>query len=158
VSIQSGIAFGGNLGVRMPMGIAIEGQVGYAPAEIEFDDGTGGTQTEDLKVLFAAANLQWRFGPPLIPVKPYVTGGAGIVRWQSDAFTAFGAEESVTNLAGNLGAGAYISVGPVMKLRLDGRAYITTFSAQDFDPTTADESKFQSHFVATAGLAFELGN
>jgi hypothetical protein len=51
------VAFGGNFAVLLPMAIAIEGQLGYAPAEIEFDVGTG-PRKEDLKVLFGGANLQ----------------------------------------------------------------------------------------------------
>lgn len=152
VTVSTSLAFGANLGLRLPMGLAIEGQVGYAPAEIEYDLGPG-PQTEDLNILFAAANLQWRFGPPLVPVKPYLTAGVGMVRWESDAL----ASESTTNVAGNLGAGAYISLGPIVSLRVDGRAYVTTFSAQDFDPGTADESKFQSHFVASGGLVLGFG-
>lgn len=151
VTLESSLAYGGNLGIRFPAGIALEAQVGYSPAEVEYDLGAG-PQTSDLNVLFGAANLQWRFGPPLIPVKPYLTAGAGFVRWSSDDFA-----ESPTKIAGNIGGGAYVSLGPVVKLRGDARAYITTFNAQDFDPGTTDESKFQSHFVATAGLVFELG-
>lgn len=154
VSVESSLAFGANLALRLPMGVALEGQLGYAPAEIEFGDPA---QTEDLKVLFAAANIQWRFGPPLIPVKPYLTGGVGVVRWQSDAFSANEAEKSTSTFAGNVGAGAYINLGPMLSLRADGRAYITTFSAQDFDPATADESKFQSHFLASAGIVLGFG-
>lgn len=149
VSLEASIAYGGIVGLRLPMGIAIEGQLGYAPAEVEFGDPA---QTADLNVLFGAANLQWRFGPPLIPVKPYLTAGVGFVRWDSDAFA-----ETSTNIAGNLGGGAYVTLGPIVSLRGDARAYITTFSAQDVDPNTADESKFQSHFVVSAGLVFKFG-
>ncbi|MGH7545563.1 MAG: outer membrane protein [Gemmatimonadota bacterium] len=149
-SLNSSLAYGGNLGIRLPMGIAIEAQVGFSPTEVEGDFGSGPV-TADLDVLFGAANLQWRFGPPLIPVKPYLTAGAGFVRWSPDG------GESSTNIAGNLGGGAYVSVGPIVKLRGDARAYITTFNAQDVDPSTADESKFQSHFVVSAGLVFEFG-
>ena len=151
-SLKSSLAYGGNLGIRLPMGIAIEAQVGMSPTEVELDDGSGaGLETFDLDVLFGAANLQWRFGPPLIPVKPYLTAGAGFVRWSPDG------GDATTNIAGNLGGGAYVSLGPIVKLRGDARAYVTTFSAQDVDPGTADESKFQSHFVVSAGLVFELG-
>lgn len=151
VTMESSLAYGGNLGIRLPMGIAVEAQVGYSPTEVEYDIGAG-PQTSDLDVLFGAANLQWRFGPPLIPLKPYLTAGVGFVRWSSDDFP-----EASTKIAGNLGGGVYVSLGPIVKLRGDARAYITTFSAQDVDPGTADESKFQSHFVASGGLVFEFG-
>lgn len=153
LSITTSVAFGANLGVRLPLGIAIEGQVGYAPAEVE---GGGLSQPQDLNALFASANLQWRFGPPLIPVKPYVVGGLGLVRWESDAFSSQGAGESVTNLAGSVGAGAYVTLGPIVSLRADGRAYLTSFNSQDFG-LAADESAFQSHFVLSAGLVFGFG-
>lgn len=154
VSINTSVAVGGNIGVRLPLGIAVEGQVGYAPAEIEFEFPA---QTTDLNVLFASANLQWRFGPPLIPVKPFFTGGIGVIRWESDVFSSFGAGESVTNLAGNVGAGAYVNLGPVLSLRFDGRAYLTSFNAQEFDPSALDVSKFQSHVVLSGGLVFNFG-
>lgn len=155
VTLDAAFALSADIALRSTSGLDFEWQVVHVPTRIRFEVvGQNGEvfrtpHVEDMRVWLVSGNLRWRFAQ-MPRAQPFLIGGLGVTRWDSDVLQDDG---SATDFTVNAGAGAYVGLGGPLSLRLEGRAYLSWFTPQDFDPSVNDKSdRFQAHFTLGVGL------
>lgn len=146
LKLAQSFAFGGSVGVLLPAGIGIEAQGLFSPGmEVEDDAGavvTGGNFTA------VTGNLIYRFPVPLI--QPFIGAGAGFKSLSfDDATTPLG--EDASDFVANVLAGAYVTIVPGWRLRVEARDYLSSFT-----PASGAESAFQNDFAILGGTSFRF--
>lgn len=145
LALTESFAFGGHAGVQLLGGLTLEGALATSPGtEVANDDGT----VTGASFLSATGHLVFRLPLPL--VEPFFGAGGGVRRLAFDDPSTFG-EESVSDVAGTLLAGAYVTALPGWRIRVEARDVITGFE----DPETGDSS-YQNDLLFLAGLSWQV--
>lgn len=145
LSLTESFAIGGHAGVQLLGGLMLEGALVTAPStEVEGSDGvaTGAS--------FLATTGHAVFRLPLPLLEPFLGVGGGVRRLSFDDESTFGTE-SVSDVAGSLLVGTYVTAVPGWRIRLEARDVITGFE----DPRTGD-SGYQNDVFFLAGLTWQL--
>lgn len=154
VALGDVFAFGGGIGVQLPLGFGVEGQLLYAPgADLEPTGPQIASADDEVTIadagfLAATGHLVYRFPLPLI--QPFLGAGAGVRRVSLSEPNPLGTE-GATDLTGSLVGGAYVDIVPGMTIRLEARDYLSGFD----DPRFGD-SEFQNDLAFLAGLAWRV--
>lgn len=145
LSLTESFAVGGHAGVQLLGGLMLEGALVTAPStEVE---GSGGAATG---ASFLAATGHAVFRLPLPLLEPFLGVGGGVRRLSFDDESTFGTE-SVSDVAGSLLVGTYVTAVPGWRIRLEARDVVTGFE----DPRTGDSS-YQNDVLFLAGLTWRL--
>ena len=152
LSQDAGLIVGGRLNVQF-LRLGIEAEAGYAFASVDpivaeqrdFPDAT--------TIFLGSVNLVFIiYQAPLSPLSIYVSAGGGLVNRGGDYFELF---EDTTNPAAAVGLGIRFGLGPMAKIRVDIRDYVSSFA-----PTTLGgiekPSQLQNDLIATVGLEVSL--
>lgn len=159
--MEDGFTFGGGLGARLGQ-LEVEGEVMYWPStQVVVLDLAGaqipGVETSfraSSNVMVAGGNILYHFTVSEdIAIEPYVTGGAGIKRYNTDQPLAGLLFVEGTNVMWNVGIGAKFPISASSQLRVDVRDYMSTF---DFGIEGAD-SKLQHDVISKVGISFVFG-
>lgn len=126
--------FGGILGRKLVDGLALEARGHFLSTE----------DLDNLDIRRGEGNLTW-FLLPEAHFVPFLTGGAGVVRLESDVL----AKED--RFAWNVGAGALVRISDHFGLRVDGRRVSYEL------PDMVGEKKYRPHTEIFAGLDFSFG-
>ena len=154
LELSEDFAFGGGVGVLLPGGLTLEGQLLFAPGsslERTGEQIVGGESEQavsDAEFLALTGNLIYRLPLPL--VQPYFGAGAGMKRLSFDDGTVLGTDDD-SQFTGEVLVGTYVSVIPGLTLRAEARDYLSSFT----DPRT-DESEFQNDLAFLAGLSWRI--
>lgn len=155
-------ALGATAGLRLPGGLVLEAQGLWVPdADMEDDDGV---RYGDVGILGLTAVGLYR--PSLAGVdafvQPFVGAGTGVKRYsfdpsvlpeaEGDGVTRpadLGLEDDETDLTLELVAGAWVTLLPGFRIRLEARDYLSGF-------TRDDESELQNDLTFLAGTGVAL--
>lgn len=154
LELSEDFALGGGVGVHLPGGLAVEGQLLFAPgASLERTGeqilgGDAERAVTDAEFLALTGNLIYRLPLPL--VQPYFGAGAGVKRLAFDDGTVLGVDDD-SEFTGELLAGAYVGLVPGLTIRAEARDYLSSFT----DPRT-DDSQFQNDLAFLAGLSWRV--
>lgn len=155
--MDDGFTFGGSLGVRYGQ-FGVEGEVMYWPStQVTIAAGTGGAEVSlraSSNVLIAGGNILYHFTLTDIAIEPYVTGGAGIKRYNTDQPFGQGVFfVEATDIMWNVGLGANFPISASTALRVDVRDYMSSF---DFEVQGLG-SELQHDVVGKVGVSFSFG-
>ena len=147
-----GFALGGRLLFKLGGAMGIEGNFLYALSDVE-SESPGGTTTEDAYAWAGDARIHLSL-LPLGVLSIHGTGGVAIVGHGGDAWEDV--TEGDTDVAGVVGAGVKIGLGPV-SLRGDADVYIYEAQLTAPNPTTPTTSielgsEIQTDLVLSAGI------
>ena len=122
--------YGARAAFRLPAGLAVEGQVGWAPLESSVLGLGNEARDFDVSVFLWEAGLAWTFGLPG-PLDPFVGISAGTARFDPELSTEEGGElDDESSLIGSAGVGARLSVGG-LTLRADLREHVVFEALED---------------------------
>lgn len=121
--------YGARAALRLPVGLAVEGQVGWAPLESSVL-GLSEARDFDVSVFLWEAGLAWTLGLPG-PLDPFVGISAGTARFNPELSTEEGGElDEESSLIGSAGVGARLSLGG-LTLRADLREHVVFEALED---------------------------
>lgn len=127
------LTFGGILGLKLVRGIALEARGHFLST----------ADLGDLDILHGEGNLTW-FVLPQSHLVPFVTAGAGAVRWKNDV-------DDVDKFAWNAGGGVLLRLDDRIGIRVDARR--VSYEVAD----GLGEEKYRPHTEIFAGLSFGFG-
>lgn len=152
--VQDGPIVGARAGLRLPGGLGVEGQVGYAPLESQAGPDGADDVTFDLAVWLYEAGLVYALPLPG-PVTPFIGVGAGRVRFDPDLASVGGEEvedESAFVLSG--GVGARLSL-PGLRLRADLREHVVPDALEKTNAALGGEDgEAFNALEASVGISF----
>jgi len=146
----AGPMYGAQLGINLTKNLAVVGNVAHSSGKLQVGvPFLGGLDVGNSSALLYDGGLQ--LGAPLgnlsaLPITPFVQVGAGAIRYTVGAGPV---ETKATNFAWNLGAGADISLGRNIGLRLMAKDYIGKFDIKE--ATTLGVDAKRSHNWALSG-------
>lgn len=151
--------FGGRLGYVAPIGLSIEGHLGYSPAEIVLENGT----EVEFDVLLYGGSLGWT-AQLARRAQFFVSGGAGIVRWDPGQVTVGSATitGAESDLDLHLGGGFKLYIARALAFRIEARDHLLpdglSATRQALSGIGADESEDLTHNLGlTAGFSLFFG-
>ena len=150
IGTANGPLYGVQAALTVAPNVAIVGNVGYASSDLKIGVPIiGGFDVGSSNVLLYDGSLQLSMPmAPGSPIKPFVQGGAGAIRYdiKSGPLTV-----NSTNLAWNLGGGVDYQVTPSIGVRAMVKDYIGKFDFKD--ATQLDFQGKTAHNIGiTAGL------
>jgi hypothetical protein len=150
--------FGVQFGMRLSPNVSMIGNVASANSDMQVGlPYIGGYSIAQSTILMYDAGLQFEMPMTLssgLKISPFVQGGVGGMQY-SITQSYIGSNTSATNLAGNVGAGADISVGRGFGIRLMAKDYFGNFNSQD--ATGLDiPTETSQNYVFSAGLKFSF--
>ena len=147
---------GAQLGMKIAPNISLIGNLATASSDVQAGlPYIGGFSVAKSSLLMYDAGLQLDLPYSAIggtAFSPFLQIGGGAMRYDlTEAFVT----RTTTNLAGNVGAGADISVGSGVGLRFMARDYLGSFNLQDATSLNVPTNTTQN-FAFTAGLRFSF--
>jgi hypothetical protein len=148
--------YGARAALRLPAGLAVEGQVGWAPLESSVFDLPGdGERRFDVSVFLWEAGLAWTFGVPG-PLDPFVGISAGTARFDPELGVGGSELDDESALVGSAGIGARLALGG-LTLRADLREHLIFEALEDTREALGLEGgDTLTALEGSAGLAFRL--
>lgn len=153
------VTFGGTLGWMGNGIIGAEVDFGYTPNFFENTSGSGDFAFGDSNVttlmgnLILGAPIGGQTGPG---IRPYASGGVGLIRTQVDGFDFFDALDT-NDLGFNVGAGIHGFFSDTIGIRGDVRYFRSLQDNEPDDEFDLAVSEF-SFLRATVGVTFRFGN
>jgi Outer membrane protein beta-barrel domain len=148
------VVYGGELSLGFSPALALVGNIAYSQPDLQIGAPIlGGISVGQGSVLLYDAALRLRIPTGgVLPISPFIQGGAGAVR-QSLSIGPVGTHE--TSFATNIGAGADIALAPRLGLQLMAKDYIGKFDAKE--ATAIDVHTRTTHnWAISAGLRLGL--
>jgi hypothetical protein len=147
--ISAALTFGGRLGIGLGSRFGIEGDVGYSPGSVDYEEGTGTTFNQDVRILSGSGRATFYLIPRTSPFWIGVSGGVGAVRHTFKVGTAGSATvEPGTIVGGVLGASAGIRIGRVIALNIGAEDYLYNAS---FDVNGTKTAEKKQHDIRITG-------
>jgi hypothetical protein len=148
--------YGTQVGLSLAPNLSLIGNIGYTQSDIKVGVPIlGGLSVGHSAMLIYDGGLEYNLGTlktGAMPFSPFVQAGVGAIRYNIDESIL---HTEATNLTGNLGIGADLSVGKGMALRLLAKDYIGKFNFKD--ATGFDISGETAHnFAFSAGLRLDF--
>ena len=148
--------YGTQVGLSLSPNLSLIGNIGYTQSDIKVGVPIlGGLSVGHSSMLIYDGGLEYNFGSMKtsgLPVAPFVQAGVGAIRYNIDESIV---QTNATNLAGNIGLGADVTLGKGMALRLLAKDYIGKFNFKD--ATGFDLSGATAHnYSLSAGLRFDF--
>ncbi|MGH7498512.1 MAG: outer membrane protein [Gemmatimonadales bacterium] len=142
--------YGGELSLGLAPSLALVGNVAYSQPDLQIGAPIiGGVSVGQGSVLLYDAALRLRVPMGgVLPISPFVQGGAGAIR-QSFSVGPVGTHE--TNFAYNVGAGADIALAPRLGLQLMAKDYIGKFDAREATGLNVD-TRTTHNWAVSAGV------
>jgi hypothetical protein len=156
VSNAPSAIYGTQLGLSLAPNLSLIGNIGYTQSDIKVGVPIlGGLSVGHSSMLIYDGGLEYNLGSSkggAMPISPFVQAGVGAIRYNIDESIL---HTNATNWAGNVGAGADLSVGKGMALRLLAKDYIGKFNFKD--ATGFDISGETTHnWAFSAGLRLDF--
>jgi hypothetical protein len=151
-----GLVYGTQVGLSLAPNLSLVGNVGYTATDIQVGlPFLGGVSVGHSTMLMYDADLEYNLGTSkggAMPFSPFVQAGVGAMRYKIDESIL---QTNATNVAGNIGVGADLTLSRGMALRVLAKDYIGKFNFQD--ATGLGISGETAHnFALTAGLRFDF--
>ena len=148
--------YGTQVGLSLAPNLSLVGNIGYTQSDIKVGVPIlGGLSVGHSSMLLYDGGLEYNLGSSkagTLPISPFVQAGVGAIRYTIDESIL---STQSTSLMGNVGAGADLSVGRGMALRLMAKDYIGKFNFKE--ATGFDISGSRTHnFALSAGLRFDF--
>lgn len=144
--------YGAQLGLALMPGVKLVGNVAHASGDLKVGlPILGGINAGTTSAFVMDGGLELSLPTPSAAIyTPFVQAGVGAMRWSVDLGST-GLVAKSSNLAGNLGAGLDVNLGPSMAIRLMAKDYIGKF---DFKQATSLDvsGKTANNWAMTAGL------
>ena len=144
--------YGAQLGLALIPGVKLVGNFAHASGDLKVGIPLlGGINAGTTSAFVMDGGLELSLPTPSAAVyTPFVQAGVGAMRWNV-ALGSTGLVAKSSNLAGNLGAGLDVDLGPSMAIRLMAKDYIGKF---DFKEATSlgVSGKTANNWAVTAGL------
>jgi hypothetical protein len=148
--------YGARGALRLPAGLAVEAQLGWAPLESSVFDLADGEREFDVSVFLWEAGLAWTFGLPG-PLDPFVGVSAGTARFDPELTLEGGGElGGESALIASAGLGARLALGG-LTLRADLREHLIFEALEETrDALGLDGGDTLTALEGSLGLAFRL--
>jgi len=147
--ISAAITFGGRLGIGLGPRFGIEGDVGYSPGSVDYEEGTGTSFNQNVRILTGSGRVTIYLIPRTSPFWIGVSGGVGAVRHTFKVGTAGSATvEPGTNVGGVLGASAGIRIGRLLAINIGAEDYLYSAS---FDVNGTKTAEKKQHDIRITG-------
>jgi len=147
--ISAAITFGGRLGIGFGRRFGIEGDVGYSPGSVDYDQGTGTSFNQDVRILSGSGRATFYLIPRTSPFWIGISGGVGAVRHTFKVGTAGSATVTPgTNVGGVLGASAGIRIGRLIAFNVGAEDYLYSAS---FDVNGTQTAEKKQHDIRITG-------
>jgi hypothetical protein len=156
LSNAPGILYGAQAGLSLSPNISLTGNLGYTQSDMKIGIPLlGGLSVGHSSMLIYDAGLEYDLASAgsTTPITPFVQAGVGAIRY--DITSASVLTTSATNVAGNLGLGADMSVGRGVALRVMLKDYIGKFNFQDATGLGIN-GETANNWALTAGLRFDF--
>jgi opacity protein-like surface antigen len=145
--------YGAEASLGLMPGLALVGNVAYSQPGLEIGAPLiGGVSVGRSSVLLYDAALRLRVPVAVLPISPFLQGGAGYVR-QSVGIGP--ASTHATNFAYNVGAGADLAIAPRVGLQFMVKDYIGKFDAREATAINLS-TKTTHNWAVSAGLRLGL--
>lgn len=157
---KPGLVYGAQVGLSLAPKLSLVGNVGYSGTDMQVGlPFFGGVSVGHSTMLMYDADLEYNLGAlgsskegGAMPISPFVQAGVGAMRYTIDESIL---QTNATNVAGNVGIGADVTLSRGMALRVLAKDYIGKFNFQD--ATGLGISGETAHnFALTAGLRFDF--
>ncbi len=156
LSNSPGALYGTQVGLSLSPNLPLLGNIGYTSSDVKIGvPFFGGLSVGHSSVLLYDAGLEYNFGSPKgasLPIAPFVQAGVGAMRYSIDESVL---STQATNFAGNVGAGADITLAHGLAFRLLAKDYIGQFNFQDATGYGLT-GRTAHNFALTAGLRFDF--
>ena len=147
--ISAALTFGGRLGIGLGSRFGIEGDVGYSPGSVDFEEGAGTSFNQDVRILTGSGRMTFYLIPRTSPFWIGVSGGVGAVRHTFKVGTAGTATvEPGTIVGGVLGASAGIRIGRLLAFNIGAEDYLYNAS---FDVNGVKTAEKKQHDIRITG-------
>lgn len=147
--ISAAITFGGRLGIGLGNRFGIEGDVGYSPGSVDYEQGTGTSFNQDVRILTGSGRATFYLIPRTSPFWIGISGGVGAVR---HTFKVGGSGAATvtpgTNVGGVLGASAGIRIGRLVAFNIGVEDYLYSAS---FDVNGTKTAEKKQHDIRITG-------
>ena len=154
---KPGMLYGTQVGLSLSPSLQLVGNVGYTSSSIDVGlPIIGGVSVGHSSTLIYDADLEYSLGNMrggAAALSPFVQAGVGAMQYSITAIDIL--TTNATNLAGNIGLGADVSLGRGMGLRLLAKDYIGKFNFKDATGLGVD-GPTAHNFGFTAGLRFDF--
>lgn len=151
-----GPIYGTQVGLSLAPNISLVGNVGYTASDIQIGVPIlGGVSVGHSSMLIYDADLEYNLGAAKagsMPFSPFVQGGVGAIHYNIDESII---TTKATNFAGNIGAGADVTVSKGVALRLLAKDYIGQFNFKDATGLNIS-GQTANNFAFSAGLRFDF--
>ena len=148
--------YGTQVGLSLAPNLSLVGNIGYTQSDIKVGVPIlGGLSVGHSSMLIYDGGLEYNLGSSkagTLPISPFVQAGVGAIRYTIDESIL---STQSTSLMGNVGAGADLSVGRGIALRLMAKDYIGKFNFQQATSFDINGGTNQS-FTFTAGARFSF--
>ncbi|HEY4218325.1 MAG TPA: outer membrane beta-barrel protein [Gemmatimonadaceae bacterium] len=155
LSNAPGLLYGAQAGLSIAPNVSLTGNLGYTSSDIQVGVPIfGGISVGHSSMLIYDAGLEYDLGSmsSSMPVTPFLQAGVGAIHYNIDESVL---TTQATNLAGNVGVGADLSLGKGMALRVMAKDYIGKFNFQDATGFNID-GPTANNFSFTAGLRLDF--
>jgi len=157
LSNAPGVLYGVQAGMSLTPNLSLIGNVGYTASDMKVGIPIlGGVSVGHSSMLIYDAGLEYDLGSASSAVTqsitPFVQAGVGAIHYNIDESLL---TTQATNLAGNVGLGADLSLGKGMALRVLAKDYIGKFNFQDATGFNINGST-ANNFALTAGLRLDF--
>jgi hypothetical protein len=155
LSNAPGMLYGAQVGLSLAPNLSLIGNVGYTASDMKVGIPLlGGVSVGHSSMLIYDAGLEYELGSvsAATPITPFVQAGVGAIRYNIDESVL---TTQATNLAGNVGLGADLSLGKGMALRVMAKDYIGKFNFQDATGFNINGST-ANNLALTAGLRLDF--
>jgi hypothetical protein len=136
VELDDAVVFGARVAVRLPPGVAVEGQLGYAPLDAHADPAVGGGDF-DVSLWLYEAGLAWALPLPG-PLTPTFGLTGGQARMDPDLERGGREVDAQSSFVLSPGVGLRLSLGGI-NLRADLRDHIVWNALEDVNRALSPE-------------------
>jgi hypothetical protein len=132
LSNAPGVLYGSQVAMSLSPSLSLVGNLGYTSSDMKVGlPFIGGVSVGQSTMLIYDGDLEYKLGSSRasgFPFSPFVQAGIGAIRYR---ITESVLQTETTNVAGNVGIGADITVRKGMALRVLAKDYIGKFNFQD---------------------------
>ncbi len=151
-----GAIYGTQVGLSLAPNVSLVGNIGYTASDIQVGvPFLGGVSVGHSSMLIYDADLEYGVGASKagsMPFSPFVQAGVGAIHYNINESIL---NTQATNLAGNVGVGADLTVSRGIALRVLAKDYIGKFNFQDATGLNLS-GQTANNFAFSAGLRFDF--
>ena len=156
LSNAPGVLYGSQVAMSLAPGLSLVGNLGYTASDMKVGlPFIGGVSVGQSSMLIYDGDLEYNLGSSRasgLPFSPFVQAGIGAIRYNISESVL---QTETTNVAGNVGVGADITVGKGMALRVLAKDYIGKFNFQDA-VGLGISGETAHNFGLTVGMRFDF--